>query len=96
MSAAYHRSLEALAAACREAHTLADLLDYAASLLRGRPPEPDGPPLDLCPGSVRILAALARRDRAMDDAERAWEALAPAVRDGLPPPGELLQEAGCG
>jgi hypothetical protein len=95
MSAAYRRALENLAAACREAHSLADLLDYAAALLRGRPPDPDGPPLDLCPGSARILAVLARQDRALDDAERAWEGLAPSVREGLPPPGELLEEAGC-
>jgi serine/threonine protein kinase len=60
-----------------------DVLDYAASLLRGRPPNPEGPPLDLCPGAARILAILARRDRALDDGERAWEVLATATREGL-------------
>jgi hypothetical protein len=86
--------VEDLATACRDAQALADLLEYAAGLLRGRPADPEGPPLDAVPGSVQVLAVLARRERAVDDAERAWEGLAASVRDGLQPPGELLEKAG--
>ncbi len=91
----YHRALAALAEAVHEAHALADLLEYAAGLLRGRAADPEGPPLDLCPGGGRILALLARRDRSLAEAERAWDGLAPSVREGLTPPGEFLEEAGC-
>jgi hypothetical protein len=60
----YRRALDDLASACREVHALADLLEYAVGILRGRPRDPDGPPLEAGPGCARILAALARRDRA--------------------------------
>jgi hypothetical protein len=87
--------LTSLADAVREAHALAELLEYAAGLLRGRAADPDGPPLDLCPGGGRVLAVLARRDRSLAEAERAWDGLTPSVREGLPPPGEFLEESGC-
>jgi hypothetical protein len=92
---AYSRALDALAGAVRDAHALADLLEYAAGVLRGRAPDLDGPPLDLCPGSGRILAVLGRRDRALAEAERAWDALLPSIREELQPPGELLELACC-
>jgi hypothetical protein len=92
---AYGSALDALAAAVHEARSLAEILEYAAGLLRGRPPDPDDTPLDQCPGGARVLAVLARRDRALADAERAWDALDPSLRPELPAPGELLEEAGC-
>jgi hypothetical protein len=58
-------------------------------------PHPDGPPLDFVPGGARVLAVLGRLDRAMADAERVWDGLDPSLREGLQPPGELLEEAGC-
>lgn len=91
----YARALGALADAVREAHALAELLEYAAALLRDRPADLDGPPLDLCPGGARVLAVLGRRDRALDAAERVWANLHPTVREGLQPPGELLEAAEC-
>jgi hypothetical protein len=94
-STAYARALDALAGAVREAHALAELLEHAAALLRGRPSSPETPPLDECPGAARVLAVLARRDRALAEAERVWEGLASSVQEGLQPPGELLEEAGC-
>jgi hypothetical protein len=38
---------------------------------------------------------LARRDRALADAERVWDGLDPFLHEGLQPPGELLEETGC-
>jgi hypothetical protein len=95
-SHAYGRALDALAAAVRDAHAIAALLEYAAGVLRsGRPADLDGPPLDQIPGGARVLAVLARRDRALVEAERVWEGLASSVREGLQAPGELLEEARC-
>jgi hypothetical protein len=90
----YRRAVEDLAAACREAHAVAELLEYAAGLLRGRHPDPEGPSLDALPGGARVLAVLARRDRAFDAAERTWDGLDPRAREGVPAPGELLEDAG--
>jgi hypothetical protein len=82
LPASYRRALEDLAAACREAHALADLLEYAAGVLRGRALDPEGPSLDAVPGSARLLALLPRRSRNLDAAERAWEGLAASPREG--------------
>ncbi len=90
----YRRALDNLAGAVCEAHALADLLEYAAGLLRGRPADPEGPPLDLCPGGGRVLAVLARRDRFLAEAERAWDGLAPSVREGLPAPAIGMRDEG--
>jgi hypothetical protein len=75
-SHAYGRALDALVAAVRDAHALAALLEEAASVLRsGRPADLGGPPLDQLPADARVLAVLARRDRALAEAERVWEGL---------------------
>jgi hypothetical protein len=91
----YARALDALAASIRDAHALAEMLEYAAALLRGKTPDTDGPPLDFVPGGARVLAVLGRLDRALAGAERVWGRLDPFLREGLEPPGELLEEAGC-
>jgi hypothetical protein len=85
-------ALEDLAAACREARALADVLEYAAGLLRGRRPDLGEFPPDLFAAAGRLRQALARLDRARDAARDAWDALAPGDRDGLPSPDELLEE----
>jgi hypothetical protein len=46
------------------------------------------------PGGACVLAVLGRLDRALADAERVWDGLEPFLREGLQPPGELLEEAG--
>jgi hypothetical protein len=82
-----------LATATRDALALAEILECAAGLLRGRPPDPDGPPLEICPGSAPVLSVLARRDWALAGAKRAWDRLGPAVRARLPAPRDLPEEA---
>jgi hypothetical protein len=42
-----------------------------------------------------VLAVLGCLGRALADAERVWDGLDPYLREGLQPPGELLEEAGC-
>ncbi len=91
----YARALETLAATVRDADALAELLEYAAAQIRGRPTDPDGPPLDICPCGARVLVVLGRLDRALADAERVWDGLEPFLREGLQPPGELLEAAEC-
>jgi hypothetical protein len=70
--AAYRVALEELAAACREACALADVLDYAAGLLRGRPSDPEESPADLFATAGRLRQALGRLDRARWAARDAW------------------------
>jgi hypothetical protein len=89
---AYRVALEELATACREARDLADVFEYAAGLLRGRPPDPGESPSDLFAVAGRLRQALARLDRARDAARAAWEVLTPEDREGLPSPDELLEE----
>jgi hypothetical protein len=81
----------AKAAQHAEAHQLPE---YAAGVLRWRRVDLEEPPLDVVPAGAPIMAALARRDRALDAAERAWEGLPAGARDALRPPGELLEEVG--
>jgi hypothetical protein len=90
--AAYRVALEELATACREACALAEVLDYAASPLRGRSPDPEESPADLFAAAGRLRQALARLDRARWAARDAWDALAPGDQEGLPSPDELLEE----
>jgi hypothetical protein len=85
---AYRVALEELASACREARDLADVLEYAAGLLRGRRPDSGEFAPDLFAAAGRLRQALDRLDRARD----AWDWLAPGDRDGLPSPDELLEE----
>jgi hypothetical protein len=89
----YRRALEDLASVCAEARAAADLLEYAAGLLRGRPADPEVPPLDVVPGGGRIKVLLACRDRALDAAERVWNTLPPDVQERLQPPAALLETA---
>jgi hypothetical protein len=88
--AAYRAALEELADALREAHGLADILDYFAGQLRGARPDPEGPPLDVCPSPGRVRRALERRDRALDEAGRLYGLLPAEIREGLTPPEDLL------
>jgi hypothetical protein len=90
----YRIALEELAAACREARDLADALEYAAALLRGRPPDPDGPLFDLAAAAGLLRRAMARLDDTRDAARDAWESLPAGEREELPPPEELLDQAG--
>jgi hypothetical protein len=90
--AAYRVALEDLAAACREARALADVLEYAAGVLRGRSPDPEESPADLFAAAGRLRQALLRLDRARWAARDAWDAMPAADRDGLPSPDELLEE----
>jgi hypothetical protein len=94
--AAYRRALEDLAAVCTEARALAELLEYAARLLRGGKADPEGPPLDAVPPGSRIVALLARWDRSLDAASRVWDSLPAAVREGLLPPADMLKAAEAG
>ncbi len=76
------------------------LLGYAAAVLRGRPPDPNGPPLDVCPGGARLLALLGRLERALADAERVWDGLEPGKEKRRPawtrppPPGSRDRSRG--
>jgi hypothetical protein len=89
---AYRVALEELAAACREACALADVLDYAAGLLRGRSSDPEESPADLFAAAGRLRQSLLRLDRARWAARDAWDAMPAADREGLPSPDELLEE----
>ena|SRR6516162_3345022 len=88
--AAYRAALEELADALREAHALADVLEYFASQLRGARPHTEGPPLDACPQPARVRRALERRDLAWDEAVRLYDMLPAEAREGLTPPDEML------
>jgi hypothetical protein len=92
---AYSRALDALAGAVRDAHALAELLEYAAALLRGKPPAPDGPLLDLVPGG-RVLAGLGRRDWAQADAEPARRGFSHRGNCGKRPVFGIRPVAPCG
>ena len=89
---AYRVALEELAGACRQARDLADVLEYAAGILRGRPPDLSESAPDLFMAAGRLRQALDRLDRARDVARDVWVMLSPGDRDGLPSPDDLLEE----
>jgi hypothetical protein len=85
---AYLAALDEWSASVRNAHALAELLDYFAGQLRGARPDLDGPPLESCPSPFQVRRALARRDRALLAVEAEWERLPGEWKESLPPPGE--------
>jgi hypothetical protein len=91
MPPAYRQALEDFAAACRDAHTLADLLEYIAGLLRGRPAEGEMPARDLAERTREVRRLLERVARARESVRAAWADLSPAEREGAPTPEELLE-----
>jgi hypothetical protein len=87
----YQAALDELGLAVRRVLALAEMLDHFAGLLRGRPTDPEGPPLEAYPSFSEIRHALDRRQKALEAAEREWERLPLELRECSPRPGELLQ-----
>ena len=90
-AARYERALTDLSESCAQAEVLACLLDYFAGQLRGRPPDPEGPPLELCPSAGQVRRALQRRASALDAARDTWEELPAEAQEGLPSPEDVLE-----
>jgi hypothetical protein len=89
-AARYERALRDLSEGVAQAEGLARLLDHFAGLLRGGPPDPEGPPLELYPSVGQVRRALQRRAGALDAARDAWGALPAEVQDGRPSPEDAL------
>ena len=90
----YRSALEGLADTVREAHALAAVLEHVAALLRGRPPDPEGPGLYLYPSIWQVRRAQQSRDIAVEAARAAWAALPAEAQEGAPSPEEAAEAAG--
>jgi hypothetical protein len=86
----YADALERLAELNAEALALAELFDYFSGVLRGRRPDPDGPPLEALPSAWRVRHLLERRFEAAGQVEDEWDRLPPEARQALPSPDDLL------
>jgi hypothetical protein len=93
MTAGYERALQELVENLVQAEAMANLLDYFAGLLRGRPRETEGPPLELYPSMRELRRALERRSSALDAVRNAWETLAGEAQEGRPSPNDVLEAA---
>ena len=91
--ARYERALKDLSESALQTGALAELLDYVAGLLRGRPPDPEGPPLELYPSVGQVRRALERREGALNAVRDAWGGLPAEVQDGWPSPEDALEGA---
>jgi hypothetical protein len=67
------------------------LLDYFAGLLRGTPPDLDGPPLELYPRPAQLRHALEHRGDALDAVQSLYDSLPGSLRETLPAPQDLLE-----
>jgi len=76
-----------------QAKALAGLLDYFVGQLRGRPPDPEGPPLELYPSVGQVRRSLLLRAKAVEAVLEEWEALPGEAQDGLPAPEEAAEGA---
>src|SRR5436309_138256 len=92
-AARYERAIRELSEGFAQAGALADLLDYFAGQLRGRPPDLQGPPLELYPSAGQVRRALQRRDVALDAARDEWEARPAETQEGQPSPEDVLEGA---
>jgi hypothetical protein len=90
-TACYERALQDLVENLAQAEAMADRLDYFAGLLRGRPPDAKGPPLEIYPSLWQVRRALERRSGALDGIRVAWEALPAEAQEGRPSPEDLLE-----
>jgi hypothetical protein len=89
----YERAMRELSESFAQAEALASLLDYFARQLRGRPPDPEGPPLELYPSVGQVRRALQRRDVALNAARDEWEDLPAEAQEGQPSPEDVLEGA---
>src|SRR4051794_13834259 len=92
-SAHYERALRELSASLAQAEALASLLDYFAGQLRGRRPDPEGPPLELYPAAWQVHRVLQQRDAALDAALDEWDELPTEAQEGRPSPEDVLEGA---
>jgi hypothetical protein len=53
----YQAALDELGVTVRQALALAEVLDYFAAIFRGKPPDPEGPPVDAFPTPSEIRGA---------------------------------------
>jgi hypothetical protein len=89
--ARYERALRELSESFAQAEALASLLDYFVGLLNGRPPDPEGPPLELYPSAGQVRRALQRRAKAVEAVLEEWAALPGEAQEGLPAPQEAAE-----
>ena len=90
-TARYERALRDLAENLGQAEELVDRLAYFAGLLRGFPPDPEGPPLEMYPSLGQVRRVLEGRTATVEAAWDEWRALPADAQDGQPSPQEALE-----
>src|SRR5215469_13257947 len=90
-TARYKRALRDLAESLDQAEELANSLAYFAGLLRGFPPDPEGPPLEMYPSLGQVRRALQGRTATVEAAWDEWWALPADAQERQPSPQEAVE-----